>query len=144
MQRVLRDSSISVSSTNTEDAKLNRAVELLGKAIQQLHEEAKEFGLDCTSPSPLSSFLPPVLVHMDCQPQNLLFARAKDKRRPLIVSVLDWEEAAFADPRFELLLICRKVCANRSQADQVWKTYREELPQPNLGPIEPWLKLETA
>jgi thiamine kinase-like enzyme len=81
---------------------------------------------------------------MDCQPQNLLFARPKEKRQPLIVSVLDWEEAAFADPRFELLLICRKVCANRSQADQVWKTYQEELPQPCLGSIEPWLKLESV
>jgi hypothetical protein len=57
---------------------------------------------------------------------------------------LDWEEAAFADPRFELLLLCRKVCANRSQADEVWKVYREELPQPNLGSVEPWLKLETV
>jgi hypothetical protein len=44
MQRVLRDSSISASSTNTEDAKLNRAVELLAKAIQQPREEA-ELGL---------------------------------------------------------------------------------------------------
>jgi hypothetical protein len=149
MQRVLRDSSS--SSSHTEDVKLNRAVQLLGQAIWQLHEEARELGLGCTSlssssspSSPLSSFLPPVLVHMDCQPQNLLFARTKEKQRPLIVSVLDWEEAAFADPRFELLLICRKVCANRSQADQVWKAYREELPQPNLGSIEPWLKMETV
>jgi hypothetical protein len=42
---MLRDSSsaASASSTNTEDAKLNPAVELLAKAIQQPIEEAKEF-----------------------------------------------------------------------------------------------------
>jgi hypothetical protein len=144
MKQVLRHSSSSLSM-DTMDANLNRAVELLGKAIRQLHEEAVTLGLDLTSSSSAPSpSLPPVLVHMDCQPQNLLFAQTKEKRWPLIVSVLDWEEAAFADPRFELLLICRKVCANRSQADQVWKAYREELPQPNLGSIEPWLKLETV
>lgn len=148
MKHVLRDSSSSpLSMDNTEDAKLHRAVDLLGQVIRQLYEESAELGKNSTPSSPLTtSFLPPVLVHMDCQPQNLLFARRPkgENRRPLIVSVLDWEEAALADPRFELLLICRKVCANRSQADQVWNAYRDELPQPNLGSIEPWLKLETV
>lgn len=149
MKHVLRDPSISpttssTASIDTENVKLTRAVELLGKAIHQLHDEAVTLSLDQTSSSLSSSSLPPVLVHMDCQPQNLLFARTEHKERPLIVSVLDWEEAAFADPRFELLLLCRKVCANRSQADEVWKVYCEELPQPNLGSVEPWLKLETV
>jgi hypothetical protein len=91
---------------------------------------------------------------MDCQPQNLLFAQPADTRPnadsnavsslPEIFTILDWEEAALADPRFELLLLCRKVCANRDQAQQVWKTYERELPQPQLGPLEPWLALETV
>jgi len=135
------------------DASLNNAVRLLGKATAQLYKEAVTYNSEHEP-------LPPVLVHMDCQPQNLLFARtgttahvsgasktaatAASKSKDHISSVLDWEEAAFADPRFELLLLCRKVCANRQQADQVWKVYQEELPQPNLGPIEPWLKLETV
>ena len=84
--------------------------------------------------------LPGVLVHMDCQPQNFIFGKSGDKT--FICSVLDWEEAAFADPRFELLLLCRKVCANRKQADCIWKTYAKEC-QPLIGDIEPWLRLET-
>ena len=93
--------------------------------------------------------LPPVLVHMDCQPQNLLFATVvapdNDKEGTVrIMSVLDWEEAAYADPRFELLLLVRKVCANRYQADIVWNTYAQEQQQPDLGSMEPWLQLETV
>lgn len=40
--------------------------------------------------------LPPTLVHLDLQPQNLLFGPAG------IVGVLDFEEAAVADPRLEV------------------------------------------
>ena len=86
---------------------------------------------------------------------------------PKIRCILDWEEAAFADPRFELLLICRKVCANISQAKVIWNHYGastlilinsfkpknkanhnetkkvETSKKINiLGNIEPWLKLE--
>jgi len=116
----------------------------------------------------------PVLCHMDYQPQNLLFARYDaaagsdddddddddnsddssdnhnnnddddDTSGVAVASVLDWEEAAYADGRFDLLLLCRKVCANAEQANSVWETYRSELPAPRLGPIEPWLKLETV
>jgi hypothetical protein len=83
--------------------------------------------------------LPMVLVHMDCQPQNMIFCRSMDVT--YITSVLDWEEAAYADPRFDLILLCRKVCANRMQADEIWKLYEAECPQ-ILGDITPWLRLE--
>eukprot|EP00980_Cylindrotheca_fusiformis_P015454 scaffold4345_cov125-Cylindrotheca_fusiformis.AAC.2 len=90
----------------------------------------------------------PVLVHLDLQPQNILFAKNKNKSTPneesgcIISSVLDWEDAAFADPRFEILLLCRKVCSNRSQANKLWSLYSDKS-QEDPGPIEPWLQLET-
>jgi Phosphotransferase enzyme family len=124
-----------VSVEQSTDLRLSRELTLLQMTIQQLEQDA----LRLDPPS-----LPPVLWHMDCQPQNLLFARSQAGRPLKIASVLDWEEAAYADPRFELLLLGRKVCANRAQADKIWKVYQEELPQLKLGPIEPWLKLETV
>ncbi|KAL3788545.1 hypothetical protein ACHAW5_009391 [Stephanodiscus triporus] len=101
--------------------------------------------------------LPPVLCHMDLQPQNLAFERDHD-RNCFVASVMDWEEACFADPRFELLLICRKVLANREQAETMWQSYSVFVQQCNsllslktemnihwtIGGIEPWLKLETV
>ena len=65
---------------------------------------------------------------------------------PQVSSVLDWEEAAMADARFELLMLCRKVCANRDQAEQLWEAYQVGLlpPQPQLGLLGPWLALETV
>jgi thiamine kinase-like enzyme len=128
-------------------------VELLAFAVTKLQKHASFL-----AESSILSLLPPVLCHMDCQPQNLLFVKCATTSlsptaspkpddpvlRVEVSSVLDWEEAAYADPRFELLLLCRKVCANRSQADRVWETYRRELPQPHLGPIDPWLRLETV
>lgn len=135
-------------------------------------------------------WIPSVLCHMDCQPQNLLCFRqdVRDKidhydthasacRLPdldkgfrgdndmavtRILSVLDWEDAALADPRFEILLLCRKVCANLDQARWVWNMYATEcrighrigeigaedamlaIGTERLGPIEPWLQLETV
>lgn len=86
--------------------------------------------------------IPHVLCHMDCQPQNLVFFK-EEGDSPKIMSVLDWEDAAFADPRFELLSLARKICANREQADALWKTYQDKL-MVDLGDIEPWLKLETV
>ena len=103
---------------------------------------------------------------------------------PAVFSVLDWEDAAWADPRFDLILLCRKVCANRDQANILWSNYARSLTtmskdnggdggsgndssstdegcsntssirskpdgstkkssQLKLGPIEPWLRLET-
>jgi thiamine kinase-like enzyme len=138
----------------TSDSRLQAAIRLLGKAVMKLTEQRPY--LD----PPLQPF---VLCHMDCQPQNLIFAKSKmmispsssmdddngkssntEEGLPRISSVLDWEEAALADARFELLLLCRKVCANRSQAEQVWRTYQQECPQPALGDVQPWLVLETV
>ena len=66
------------------------------------------------------------------------------------------KEACYADPRFELVLICRKVVANRDQADEIWQLYAEQVQlwkqefktqykkrvNWDIGSIEPWLKLE--
>jgi len=45
------------------------------------------------------------------------------KIEPKVLSVFDWEDAAWADPRFDLILLCRKVCANRNQANVLWSEY---------------------
>merc|ERR1712087_451881 len=96
---------------------------------------------------------------MGLQPQNLAFGTTNtnttsnnDKKYNtkdcFVASVMDWEEACYADPRFEILLICRKVLANKDQADELWRTYARQVKQVagNLdeGPLEPWLKLETV
>eukprot|EP00559_Dactyliosolen_fragilissimus_P003712 CAMPEP_0184867022 /NCGR_PEP_ID=MMETSP0580-20130426/24760_1 /TAXON_ID=1118495 /ORGANISM="Dactyliosolen fragilissimus" /LENGTH=497 /DNA_ID=CAMNT_0027367017 /DNA_START=51 /DNA_END=1540 /DNA_ORIENTATION=+ len=101
--------------------------------------------------------IPPVLCHMDLQPQNMIFIRKKitiDSVNDFfgnvnsIASVLDWEEACYADPRFDLILFCRKVLANRGQADFIWDQYAKSIKsvlkvkQVLIGNIEPWLKLE--
>lgn len=122
-----------------------------------------------------SPFPSTVLVHLDLQPQNLLLASngsnngdeddhgGDDPLSLKVSSVLDWEDAAIADPRFELLLLGRKVCASRDQAEQIWKRYAEAVcsavgtnksstsddddlwlpPVTRLGPLAPWLQLET-
>jgi Phosphotransferase enzyme family len=119
--------------------------------------------------------LPPVLCHMDLQPQNLIIGTSlcaetsnkscnevniPDPQLPShhpknyqFLSVLDWEEATYADPRFELLMLCRKVCANREQADYIWQCYNDIMNDRlarydgnlkiQLGSIAPWLKLES-
>jgi thiamine kinase-like enzyme len=114
-----------------------RAVELLGRAIHRLEQEAVEYGLMETATTTDDS-LPCVLCHMDLQPQNILF-----DENDAILSVLDWEDAAYADPRFELLLLCRKVLANRQQADALWQLYQDRT-STKLGPLDPWLRLETV
>lgn len=99
--------------------------------------------------------VPFTLVHCDLQPQNLIFWRRdqtfddfSEKTHsyvPNIACILDWEEAALADLRFELLLVCRKVCASMEQATSVWNYYREATlsrHQLDIGSLEPWLKLE--
>jgi hypothetical protein len=66
---------------------------------------------------------------------------------PRITSILDWEESCYADPRFELLLLCRKVVANRKQADSLWSYYSKYLIDQfhlKVGPIDPWLRLESV
>lgn len=133
--------------SDSNDPTLEAAIDLLEQAIEQLKTQQPYFN------QPLQ---PLVLCHMDCQPQNLLFAqslaghsRMIAKELPRISSVLDWEEAALADARFELLLMCRKICANREQAEAIWKMYEDEYHNPqgdccDLGPLQPWLALETV
>ena len=107
--------------------------------------------------------LPPALVHMDLQPQNLIFCKSDDESKNngndntiSIFSVLDWEDTGWADLRFDLLLLCRKVCSNRNQAENIWSEYEtsmnmmvaaQQQQQQNpvsLGLIDPWLQLETV
>mmetsp|Transcript_58380 Transcript_58380/g.66188 ORF Transcript_58380/g.66188 Transcript_58380/m.66188 type:complete len:368 (-) Transcript_58380:237-1340(-) len=89
-----------------------------------------------------------VLVHLDLQPQNIIFGKKNPlffplppmmrattvdyhnslelrerAHEPKVLSVFDWEDAAWADPRFDLMLLCRKVCANRNQANVLWSDY---------------------
>lgn len=101
------------------------SIQALGRALDKLSSE------------PITN-LEPVVCHMDLQPQNIMFAA-----RTRIRTVLDWEEAEFADPRFELLLLGRKVCANKQQAASIWRRYELET-KISLGEIEPWLLLETV
>ena len=85
------------------------------------------------------------LCHMDLQPQNILCSRDNtgSSMSSNVVAVLDWEDAAMADPRFEILLLGRKVCAHREQAETIWKLYAQRTNQP-LGPLLPWLQLESV
>jgi len=86
---------------------------------------------------------PAVLIHCDLQPQNLMFRAEKDAYGlPRTACLLDWEDAAFADGRFEILLICRKIVANIQQARNIWQYYKILL-KVETGSIEPWLKLES-
>lgn len=158
---------ITINSTSNEvQLSLCSTIRKLGMAISRLEEETHRHGrmLLCTTP---------VLCHMDLQPQNLLFGKQNINNNTsdasasqleqlhglpgtgtlsssaTIVSVLDWEEAALADPRFEILLLCRKVCANRQQADYIWNKYHEAIAAEGMQQeeddlIDPWLKLETV
>lgn len=116
---------------------------LLQNAVYQvLPSNNSEMGL---LQPPLPSM---VLVHLDLQPQNLLFSWQQSNSQTThascrVSSVLDWEDAAIADPRFELLLLGRKVCANREQAEQLWQHYMNKT-DGDLGPLKPWLQLETT
>lgn len=134
-----------------QSRKLSLFVSLFLDCVKEIKEEATIF----FSQDNLFR-LPAVLCHMDLQPQNILFYNFDPPLRspatpslvsdlPRIRCVLDWEDAAWADPRFELLLLGRKVCANRDQALIVWEHYAKFLQETNpsmkLGPMEPWLKL---
>lgn len=126
---------IMCDENNTNWTKL--LVVVLEQSILFLFEQAKQL-----------KKIPSVLVHCDLQPQNLMFyrtARTSEKNIPDIACVLDWEEANFADPRFELLLICRKVCANMNQAHSVWEYYSTHIYDHfnvAIGSIKPWMQLE--
>lgn len=108
--------------------------EVLKKACQEIHRAIHK--LENTRGL---TYLRPVICHMDLQPQNLLFYSPKK-----IAAVLDWEDASYADPRFELLLLCRKVCANKEQGKVIWNAYQKSFPSVELGDLDIWLELETV
>jgi len=154
------------SDKRDSDGRMVFLLQMLGKCVDALKREWIDKG---GRPPPL----PPVLCHMDLQPQNLAFCRNGETqyhdfnvnqvqtRTAMgchVAAVMDWEEACYADPRFELLLICRKVLANRKQSEKVWQSYSNHVQklgsllsarsgnqlQWEVGPLEPWLKLETV
>jgi hypothetical protein len=150
------DGLLKSNAYNTSDSKTITMIEILQKCISTLVEDWTECNSSC---------LPPVLCHMDLQPQNLAFWHESDKLKGNlghrcdgchVAAVMDWEEACYADPRFELMMLCRKVLANRDQAEMVWQTFSEHVQawkqeassqrgnheEWEVGPIEPWLKLE--
>lgn len=128
------------------DDKLESLISVLDECIKRLQS-------DSLCQTQTGFLLPHVLCHMDLQPQNMVFCQCEKRplRVPQIVSVLDWEESCYADPRFEILLLCRKVAANFEQADTLWKHYNQELgkimgenDKNLLGSIYPWLQLESV
>jgi thiamine kinase-like enzyme len=155
----------SVCDTASEGYPGPPSLDILHKSVTRLEQHVRI--------TPVTA-MRPVLCHMDCQPQNLLFAPTKTTQSVdcqqkesnkesdafgsngctagndlQIMSVLDWEEAAYADPRFELILLGRKVCANRAQADRIWHEYSRAMQLDSihgtdmLGPIVLWLWLES-
>ena len=147
----------------------------LGRALDNMKAYKAADEIDEGHDSWVIPILDPVLVHMDLQPQNIFLARIRRHNETSTVpdtvlstqdmvvrSVLDWEDSSIADPRFDLLMMCRKICANRDQADTLWKAYQQAYGKDNtilssggvpdsdgtsvidLGPIEPWLQLETV
>jgi len=139
---------------------LDAILEKLDTWIKALHQENDSLILHGEYDS-----LPGVLCHFDLQPQNMVFRQRvvpspssssnsstlnSKNDIPIISSILDWEECCYADPRFELLLLCRKVVANRIQANIVWNAYSKKVEKLfhkenfRVGPILPWLRLESV
>ena len=152
MVNAYRNATAQMTDTLTEQgicadtARIGIFVSTLDKCVEKLSTEAsRSIWLS-------SQALPPTLCHMDLQPQNMILRRRKGdaysvNALPHVSSVLDWEEACYADPRFEVLLMGRKVCASRKQADTLWAHYSRYLKEKHgleVGPIEPWLKLEAT
>jgi Phosphotransferase enzyme family len=147
-----RSVSLETPLGSREYTPLESNIAKLEQAIRELHE------LKNTVPSTARG----VLCHMDYQPQNLFFGKSRNRvhsgvpktdaaSSSWITSVLDWEEAAYADPRFDLLMLCRKVCANRNQAKHLWQTYQDAMslfdtywPDGGMGSMDPWLMLESV
>jgi len=162
LSREMKVGNNSVNPEGWEDnRRLQQIVGTLHLCIQQLEQEYVGWE------SSFTSQLPPVLCHCDLQPQNIIFWTEdpitdddpSDNRLlrndiPNVACVLDWEEAAWADPRFELILLCRKICANMDQATAVWLHYTSSIQQwgaihdvqhmIKIGPMDPWLKLEAV
>ena len=155
----------------TKDKRTSFLLQMMDECINALGCEWEEY--DGGIPPPL----PPVLCHMDLQPQNLAFGHIESTNGfscsniesndssnhstndCSVVTVMDWEEACYADPRFELLLMCRKVLANHEQAEKLWQSYsrcvkqlstlftsksNKDIKQWEVGPLDPWLKLESV
>ena len=95
-RRALQAMEVSLQKAIVPDTKLRESLIALAKCIDELDKQAVKD-------------LPSVLVHMDMQPQNLVFARTRNEDPWCVSSVLDWEDCAYGDPRFELLLLGRKV-----------------------------------
>jgi len=128
-----------------DDDKMDVLVNILSEFLPRLFLEAKT----------VQAFsLPFALCHLDLQPQNMILyksattmSRVTDSNVPRIAAILDWEESCYADPRFELLLLCRKVVANRQQADELWEHYSNFVRSRfgmDVGPMDPWLRLESV
>jgi len=107
-KRALRAMQESLRKATVPDTELTKSLRILEMCINELDKE-------------VVIELPGVLVHMDSQPQNLIFARTQDKDPWCISSVLDWEDCAYGDPRFELLLLGRKVRENFSVSNIILK-----------------------
>jgi hypothetical protein len=142
------------NSVRVDDERMDVLLQMMKECVDTL--ESHEWDVHDGRHPP---FLPPVLCHMDLQPQNLTFFHDRKcdenhqygnvhvSKHCSIASVMDFEEAAYADPRFEVLLICRKVLANIDQAQELWKSYSTHVKLRTMwdvGPIEPWLRLETV
>ena len=137
-----------------DDERMNALIQMMFKCVAALEHEWDDH--DGRHPPPL----PAVICHMDLQPQNLTFWHDRNddantnnvnihvSEHCSVASVVDFEEAAYADPRFEILLISRKVLANIEQADKLWKSYSSSVKKFQttweVGPIEPWVRLETV
>lgn len=135
------------------DERMDTLLQMMYECVAALEHEWDDH--DGRHPPPL----PAVICHMDLQPQNLTFWHDRNDsvekddvnvhvaKHCSVASVMDFEEAAYADPRFEVLLICRKVLANLEQAKGLWKSYSSTVKLHttwDVGPIEPWLRLETV
>ena len=139
-------------NATVDDERMDALLQMMYECVSALEHEWD--GHDGRHPPPL----PAVICHMDLQPQNLTFWHDRNgndngninvhvSKHCSVASVVDFEEAAYADPRFEVLLICRKVLANLEQAEGLWKSYSSSVKLQttwDVGPIEPWLRLETV
>ena len=140
------------SEKEKADETMKTLLQMMRQCLEALEHEWNDHN-DCLPPP-----LPAVVCHMDLQPQNLTFWRddngSKSHNETInvsqhcnVASIVDFEEAAYADPRFEVLLICRKVLANLEQAKELWESYSSSVKSHttfDVGPIEPWLRLETV